>query len=203
MHTGLGVGLKQASCTVLDVGCNRYKLPGAVGLDRLQVPGVDVVHDLDQRPWPFADDSFERVVCRHVLAHLADIPATMNEIHRITRSGGTVEIVTPHFSSDNAFTDVTSRWFFGSRSMDYFCVDRTLRYRYTERGFRLLQSRISFRNAHRFEGEKQSFNPFAAVGLEWLANRFSRAYEHFFAFWLRANEVYFQLQVIKESKLPE
>jgi SAM-dependent methyltransferase len=179
------------------VGCNRYKLPGAVGMDRFPVPGVDVLHDFDKRPWPFADDSFERVVCRHVLAHLADIPATMNEIHRITRRKGIVEIVTPHFSSDNAFTDVTSRWFFGSRSMDYFCVDRPLRYRYTGRDFRLLQSRISFRNAHRFEGEKHSFNPFEAVGLEWLANRFPRTYEHFFAFWLRANEIYFALEVIK------
>jgi len=81
--------------------------------------------------------------------------------------------------------------------MDYFCVDRPMRYRYTDREFRLLQSRISFRSAHRFENEQRKFNPFAAIGLEWLVNRFPRAYEHFFAFLLRANEVYFQIQVIK------
>jgi len=152
---------------------------------------------LDQYPWPFADNSFDRVVCRHVLAHLVDIPSAMNEIHRITRSGGVVVIVTPHFSSDNAFTDVTSRWFFGFRSMDYFCVDRPLRYRYTDRDFRLLENHISFCNAHRFENEPHQFNPCAAIGLEWLVNHFPRIYEHFFAFLLRANEIYFRLEVVK------
>src|SRR5271157_2414434 len=122
--TGIANAVVDSHPAVLDVGCNRYKLPGAVGLDKLRIPGVDIVHDLDQRPWPFADNSFERIVCRHVLAHLADIPTTMDEIHRITQPGGVVEIVTPHFSSDNAFTDVTSRRFFGFRSMDFFCVDR-------------------------------------------------------------------------------
>ena len=197
MATDSGASLTQSLPAVLDVGCYRYKLPGALGLDRLQVTGVDVVHDLTQRPWPFADNSFDRVVCRHVLAHLADIPATMNEIHRITRPGGRVEIVTPHFSSDNAFTDVTSRWFFGFRSMDYFCVDRPMRYRYTNRDFRLLECQISFRQAHYFENEEPKWNPFAMIGLEWLVNRFPRIYEHFFAFLLRANEIYFQLQVVK------
>ena len=43
----------------------------------------------------------------------------MEEIHRITRRGGTVEIVVPHFSCANAYTDLTHRSFFGWQSFDY------------------------------------------------------------------------------------
>ena len=166
-------------------------------MDRCAGPGVDVVHDLDCYPWPFAEGAFDRVVCRHVLAHLQDVVRAMEELHRIIRPGGVAEIVTPHFSSDNAFTDITSRWFFGYRSMDYFCVDRKCNYRYGHAVFQLLEVRISFRQAAVFESAERKPNPLKAIGLESLINRFPRFYEHFLAFVLRANEVYFRLRVVK------
>ena len=188
---------RSESCRTLDVGCGKYKIPGAIGIDRSSGPGVDVLYDLDEYPWPFPDSSFDRVVCRHVLAHLQNVVRAIEELHRITCPGGLVEIVTPHFSSDNAFTDITSRWFFGYRSMDYFSANRNCRYRYSQKEFRLKQVRISFRQARVFEGERRKFNPFALIGLEWLVNAFPRPYEHFCAFLLRANEVYFELEVLK------
>ncbi len=199
MHEGLHAPEREAvsHSRMLDLGCGQYKIAGATGVDRYPWPGVDVVCDLDRHPWPFADNSFDRVVCRHVLAHLQNVVRAMEELHRITRPGGVVEIVTPHFSSDNAFTDITSRWFFGYRSMDYFSSNRNCRYRYSQKEFRLKQVRISFRQARVFEGERRKLNPFALIGVEWLINAFPRIYEHFFAFLLRANEVYFELEVLK------
>ena len=181
----------------LDVGCGRYKLPSAIGVDRYQWQGVDVVHDLDRYPWPFANDVFDRVVCRHSLAHLSSVVSAMEELYRLSRPGGIIEILTPHFSSDNAFTDVTTRSFFGFRSMDYFCEDRPMKYRYGRCNFRLQEVRISFLSAHTFDGQPRRVNPFALLGLEWLINRFPRAYEHFFSSILRANEVYYRLEVLK------
>jgi SAM-dependent methyltransferase len=182
---------------VLDLGCGPYKVKGAIGVDRRPGPGVDVVHDLDRYPWPFADSAFDRVVCRHALAHLQNVVQAMEELHRIIRPGGVVEIVTPHFSSDNAFTDITSRWFFGYRSMDFFCVNSRSKYRYGQARFQLLEARISFRQAAVFEPAERRPNPLKAIGLESLINRFPRFYEHFLAFVLRANEVYFRLRVVK------
>jgi SAM-dependent methyltransferase len=180
----------------LDVGCGTRKLPGFLGIDSLAGPEVDVVHDLDFCPWPFAENSFSRIVCRHSLGHLDDIVAVVEELHRITAPGGIIEIVAPHFSSDNFFTDVTHRRAFGYRSMDYFCVNRDCLYRYsTKAQFRLAEVRISFVQAKAFDATK--LNPFRWFGLEWLVNRFPRFYEHFLAFVLRANEVYFRLEVIK------
>jgi hypothetical protein len=120
----------------------------------------------------------------------------MEELHRVTAPGGIIEIIAPHFSSDNHFTDITHRRAFGYRSMDYFCVNRDCLYRYSERArFRLEEARISFLQANAFEVKKS--NPFRWVGVEWMTNRFPRFYEHFLAFIIRANEVYFRLQVVK------
>ena len=65
---------------VLDVGCGNDKLPGATGIDRSPRTQADVVHDLDTFPWPLRDGSFDRVRCRDVLEHLADVFAVMEEI---------------------------------------------------------------------------------------------------------------------------
>jgi SAM-dependent methyltransferase len=182
----------------LDVGCGVRKLPGFAGIDMLPESAADVFHDLEKFPWPFTDDAFDHVVCRHSLGHLNDIVAAMEELHRITAPGGIIEIVSPHFSSDNQFTDITHRHSFGVRSMDYFCINGRLRYRYSQKAkFRLQEARISMLQAHLFPGETGRANPFRWVGIEWFINRFARLYEHFLAFIVRANEVYFRLEVIK------
>lgn len=182
---------------VLDVGCGAYKIPGAVGIDHAPEEGVDVVYDLDSFPWPFPGDAFDRAICRHSLAHLANIVRTMEELHRILRPGGILEIVTPHFSSDNAFTDVTIRWSFGYRSMDFFCVNRDFKYRYGSSKFDLLAVRISMLQAYVFAPNKYKLNPFKYFGVDTLINRFPRFYEHFLAFIVRANEIYYRLQAVK------
>lgn len=183
---------------VLDVGCGPYKVPGTLGIDHTPAPGVDVVYDLNRVPWPFAASTFDRAICRHSLAHLENVVQAIEELHRILRPGGVLEIVTPHFSSDNAFTDITSRWFFGSRSMDYFCPNRKLSsYRYSSAEFELLEVRISFLQAVVFAPDRHRTNPFKILGVEAVINRFSRFYEHFLAFLLRANDVYYRLRVVK------
>lgn len=183
---------------VLDVGCGAHKVACTIGIDQTPAPGVDVVYDLNSVPWPFAANTFDRAICRHSLAHLESVVRTVEELHRILRPGGVLEIVTPHFSSDNAFTDITSRWFFGSRSMDYFCQSRKLsKYRYSTAEFDLLEVRISFLQAAAFAPDRCKTGPFKILGVEVVINRFPRFYEHFLAFLLRANEVYYRLRVVK------
>jgi len=74
---------------VLDVGCDEAVLralcPGRyVGLDRS--PAADVHHDLAREPrLPFADRSFETVVCFDVLEHLDDPHGMFAELARVAR----------------------------------------------------------------------------------------------------------------------
>ena len=105
----------------LDIGCGNNKLIGSIGCDFIDLPNVDVVHDLNQFPYPFQSNSFELVVAKHSLQHLNNVPKVMDEIHRILVPGGKLLIYLPHYASDNFNTDPTHKASFGLRSMNYFC----------------------------------------------------------------------------------
>lgn len=90
---------------VLVLGSGMSPRTGAVDCDIAAACRPDVIHDLRGFPWPFPDDWFREVWCHDILEHLPDTIATMEEIHRISRSGATVFITTPHFSCANSFTD--------------------------------------------------------------------------------------------------
>jgi SAM-dependent methyltransferase len=168
---------------VLDIGCGGNKTPGAVGVDVRAGPNVDVIWDLDRRPWPFSDDEFETAVCRHALEHLQDVVGAMAEIYRICRPGGLVLIQVPHFSNAYAFGDPTHRHFFSSRSMDPFVQDSGRNYRDRCR-LTLVRKRLSFSGPGRYLIE-----PWANGMLNW--------FERHLAFILPGQDLTFQLRVDK------
>jgi SAM-dependent methyltransferase len=123
---------------VLHIGCGDDKLPGATGVDSLKLPAVDVVHNLDSTPWPFADNAFDVIYAHSVVEHLSDIVAFMEEVWRVLAPGGRIIISVPYFRSPDAFTDITHKHFFTSQSFDYFLNEDNTRanYAYTSRRFR-------------------------------------------------------------------
>lgn len=186
---------------VLDVGCGTTKFKGALGVDCIQLPGVDVVANLNMTPWPFEDNSFDRVIFKHSISHFDDIVKTMEELHRICRPGATVDIIAPHFSSDNFFTDPTHKVSLGYRSMNYFCVDvPDWKYKYSKADFVLRHKHIGFSeykiDFNLFEYSKRK-SVLKIIGFEYLVNKFPRLYEKFLTSLFPANIVYFQLTAKK------
>src|SRR4051794_15351138 len=108
---------------VLDVGCGVNKYPGAIGIDRIRGTAADVLCDLDQIPYPFADASFDQVRAVHVIEHVDDVIRTVEEFHRLLRNGGTVYIATPHYTDFSSFCDPTHKWHLNSYSLRYFGQD--------------------------------------------------------------------------------
>jgi SAM-dependent methyltransferase len=103
----------------LNVGCGRNILDGWVNLDIAALPGVDIVADLDncrESPLPFDDDSFDEFLLSHVIEHIRDPLALMQELHRIARPGARMVLRVPHGASDDAFEDPTHvrQYFHGS-----------------------------------------------------------------------------------------
>jgi 2-polyprenyl-3-methyl-5-hydroxy-6-metoxy-1,4-benzoquinol methylase len=189
--------------TILDVGCGERKknIPNAVivGVDKFDFPGVDVVHDLNRFPFPFPDNEFDEIICDDVLEHLDDIIAVMEELWRIGKPGGILKISTPHFSSDNYFTDPTHKHPFSSRSFDFFdsaYADKVHQF-YTPARFHIRKKLIGFSEIVA-SGKKHYLNPYKLLGIQWLVNKFPRVYEKFFAFILPATELYFELQIVKK-----
>jgi len=86
----------------LIVGCgpNWPKRENDIFLDVRPFAGVDVVHDLDDCPWPFKTDSFNEVSAIHVVEHLKNLVAFMYECLRILKPGGSLYIETPEAGAD-------------------------------------------------------------------------------------------------------
>jgi SAM-dependent methyltransferase len=108
---------------ILDIGCGKNKPPGAIGIDRVALPGVDVVHDLNSFPYPFEDSSFDEIHATHVIEHLDSIVRAMEEIHRLARPNAKVVVITPHYSDSQSWNDPTHKWHLTTYSFRYFQKD--------------------------------------------------------------------------------
>jgi len=162
---------------VLDLGCGARKIEGAVGMDQEPLQNVDVVHNLDAFPYPQESSSFDRIVLRHVLEHLDDVIKVMNEVHRIGKPDGMVEIHTPHFTSLNAYNDPTHKHFFSLLAFDFFCGGTAHGY-LVKSPFEMVERRVSFWPLH----DKLGFTPYHWLGLRWLAEKHPNFFERFLAF---------------------
>ena len=182
---------------ILDVGCGSSKFEKSIGIDRLSLQGVDTVWELDNFPWPYESKSFDRIIFKHSIMHLTDIVQVMNEVYRLLNDGGKVEILAPHYSSDNSLTDPTHKFSMGIRSMNYFCSNiKNWKYNYSDNLFQLEQKYISFMefdvdfNMREYKARK---NIFKLVGIEFFANKFPRLYEKYLCNLIPANEVFYCL----------
>lgn len=110
----------------LHLGCGFQILPGYVNLDKAAIPGVNVVHDLNQFPWPFADSEFDEILLSHVLEHLPHTLPAMEELWRISRSGAKVIIRVPFWNSFHAFRDPTHYRTFHNESFDFYDPEKHL-----------------------------------------------------------------------------
>ena len=107
---------------ILDLGCGTAKVQGAIGIDNVALPGVDVVHDLLDMPYPFEDNTADEIYLNHVIEHfvLADSQRILGEAYRILRSNGICHIRVPHVYSVAAWVDPTHKSAFTFISGQFF-----------------------------------------------------------------------------------
>lgn len=106
----------------LNIGCGTHLKTGWVNLDISHLPGVDVVHDIEELPLPFTDGQFDEILCQDVLEHVEYI-AVLRDLHRILAPGGTVTIRVPHFTSKHNFIDPTHKKMFSIDTFDFFVAN--------------------------------------------------------------------------------
>ena len=112
--------LEEARPLRIDLGSGTRPRPGFYALDHLELEGVDIVADLNRPLELLPDSCAEYVFSSHALEHVQDIVTLLGEMHRITRPGGLIEIVVPHFSNPYYYSDPTHVRFFGLYTMNYF-----------------------------------------------------------------------------------
>ena len=96
----------------LDLGCGLKKQEGHLGVDSIALAGVDVVYDLRLAPWPWPDNSADRIFSAHFVEHLTSTERIIffNEVYRVLKPGSEAEIITPDWSHASAYGDPTHQW---------------------------------------------------------------------------------------------
>ena len=184
--------LKSEGKNILDIGCGRAKIPGAIGVDMIEDEAVDVTHDLNKFPWPFPDDHFDLVIFKHAIEHVADVDKCLNEIIRISKHGAYLYVETPHYTNNDSWGDPAHLRHLNSRSL-LESFDGTLP---------TMQQLVSYVD---LKGKWKTFK------LEWMINRVNDRpnsrfwrksvrdrWEKYYSFIIRAGNMYFVLRCVKK-----
>lgn len=125
----------------INLGAGTDQTPGYMNVDLLDLPGIDVVHNLMDFPYPFEDESATHIKAVDVIEHLDNyayincgldvdlskpliakptIIAFVEECHRILKSGGELFIQAPGYRAEFAWQDPTHVRPFHPRTFDLF-----------------------------------------------------------------------------------
>jgi SAM-dependent methyltransferase len=63
----------------------------------------------DAQSLPFADSSFDVLVCCETIEHVPDVRAAMREMYRVTRPGGKLFLTTPNYANLTGLYDIYAR----------------------------------------------------------------------------------------------
>jgi hypothetical protein len=95
----------------LNLGCGFNRLPGYHNVDKIALCRPDELVDLEQFPWPWADNAFGEILAIHTLEHLGASADTwfriVQEIWRVAAPDAAWKIAVPHPRSDNFLHDPT------------------------------------------------------------------------------------------------
>ena len=125
----------------LDIGCGGNKNEGFIGIDFRELPGVDVVHDLEKFPWPLFDEEFDSAVAGHLIEHIKPWLSIyfMNEVWRVLKEGGTFAASTPYAGSKGYWQDPTHCNGWSEITFQYFDPAYPLYYIYKPKPWHVLK----------------------------------------------------------------
>lgn len=98
---------------VLNLGAGGLPIDGATNLDRVELDGINVVHDLKDG-LPFDDNSFDLIVAFNVLEHFTyeKFEFILQEMYRVSKPNSLIKIQVPYFSSDANFSTLDHKIYF-------------------------------------------------------------------------------------------
>lgn len=180
---------------ILDVGCGTNKHESAIGIDNNPRTNADIIHDLGDIPYPLAANEFDLVVSNHVVEHVPDVMAFISELHRITKPGGSIRLLTPHYTNPDWANDPTHRNHINSYTFNTFMAGRQVFDFYTDVQLKPVRCYVSL------------LGLWKVLGIEFLVNldqklpsmRFLRKFwEQYLSYIFRGKELQFEFEVIKE-----
>ncbi len=136
---------------ILDLGCGARKRPGRIGVDKVDLPQVNIVADLEAGLPFLPDRSVDEIHCRNVLEHIENFEHLFTEIVRVLKDSGRACLFVPHFSNPYYWSDYTHKRPFGLYTFYYFVDPENQLLRkvpafYTDTRVEILSLRLKFRS---------------------------------------------------------
>jgi predicted SAM-dependent methyltransferase len=127
---------------LVDLGCGEGKQPNFIGIDRREVEGVDIVHDLEDFPWPLPDESCHTLIAKHLYEHIKPWHSLdfMNEAWRILKIDGQFAMAMPYGLSFGYQQDPTHCNPANQATWQYFDPDYPLFQIYRPKPWRIEQN---------------------------------------------------------------
>lgn len=109
----------------LNLGAGNRIIKHAINVDiKRHRPEINCIYDLNRLPWPWGDNNFDHVVAWSILEHLdIDLLAAMDEIWRVIRNRGLLEIKLPYYKAALSYDDPTHRYVANIGIFDTFDPD--------------------------------------------------------------------------------
>jgi len=104
----------------LSIGSGSERESGRYTLDLREMPGIDVVADLNQPLSALPDKCVSSVQAHHVLEHVRQLDGLMDELHRVLTPDGVIQVIVPHWANPLGHSDPTHVRLFGLYSFGYF-----------------------------------------------------------------------------------
>ncbi len=142
--------LNAGTPVIVEIGCGPKKRPGRIGVDRVDLPGVDIVADLEEGLPFLPDRSVDAIHCRSVLEHIENFEYVLTEMIRVLKDDGRAYLFVPHFSNPYYYSDYTHKRPFGLYTFYYFTDPQNQRRRkvpsfYTKTRIEILSLKLKFR----------------------------------------------------------
>jgi SAM-dependent methyltransferase len=153
MDTKIKIDLKKVFSSelpvIVELGCGTKEKKGRICVDKIDLPNVDIVTDLENGLGFLPDNSVDEIYCKSMLEHIDNFENLMREIVRVLKTGGRAHIFVPHFSNPYYHSDYTHKRFFGLYSFYYFVepgfqLKRKVPVFYTSTRIRILSLKLVF-----------------------------------------------------------
>lgn len=180
----------------IELGCGPNKrIPDAIGVDCLDLKGVDIVANLDLGLPFLPDQSVDDIYSYHFLEHLSQFDFMMKEVYRVLKPGGAFRGVVPYFSNPYYYGDPTHHTPFSIYTFYYYSKDQT----YFKRQVPSFYNDIDFKIDHIQLNFRSNFKKRSIIK-RWVQKIVNRNnyrkefYEELLSYTLPAYEIDFQIR---------
>jgi len=180
---------------ILDLGCGikKYKSENpedvVISIDIVKTKGVDALYDL-RKGISFQDNSFEKIIAHNILEHMThgEFEFLMEEMNRVCKPDGIVDIEVPFFASDKAFATIDHKLFFAYNTFWRYGPEDWGHY--TKKvGFKIIEQKIIWKTHPRLKL------------LNWVVSKIINSapmlYQTFFCWIAPADLLQVKLRVVK------